>query len=289
MSRLVHRAVRAALRVAPEPLRRGAARLPFSRLHRVTSTLMRGEEVIAWRGLRIRLDPGETIGYYTYLFGDYDRAEIDCLVALCRSARVVFDVGANQGWVSLAIARHCPGVHVVGFEPDAALARLNRASLDLNSSWHPHVTLREHAIGDSDADIAFARSRDENSGVGRLDADAGSRGLRVPCRTIDSVCRETGLFPDVVKIDIEGAELAALRGMTRLFEGRAPRAVVVELHGFTATDQAAFYRDIHDRLVDAGYTLSQIAHDRVRAADPWTDWPSRTHIVAVQPGVTLGS
>jgi hypothetical protein len=49
-----------------------------------------------------------------------------------------------------------------------------------------------------------------------------SRSHPVRCTTLDAFSDRTGLVPDVVKLDIEGAELAAVGGMRRLLEERSP-------------------------------------------------------------------
>jgi FkbM family methyltransferase len=285
--KLFHSALRAAVRVGPESFGRGVARLPFSRFHRATSLLMQGDEVVSWRGLRVRVNPGDIAGFYTYLFGDYARTEVDCLIALGRSASVVFDIGANLGWMSLAIARYCPDTRVVAFEPDPGIARKNADTAALNPELGPRVLLRQHAIGDRNAVRSFDSGGPENSGAGRLHEGAEGATILVDCRTVDAVCEESGLYPDVVKLDIEGGELDALRGMAGLLRTRPPRALLIELHGFNAMDPLVFYDDIRTLLIAARYRLFQLDDGGLRPPDPVEAWPSRTHVLALQPGVDL--
>src|SRR5262249_2619955 len=157
-----------------------------------------------------RVNPGDVQGFYVYLFGDYGRNEVECLAALCAGESVFFDVGANQGWISLAVASLCPRARVIGFEPDPQMVRENVDMLALNDGLADRVVLRRHAVGASNGRLSFRPAGAENTGAGHLDAEPSATSIGVDCRTIDAVIAETGLHPDVIKIDIEGAELDAL-------------------------------------------------------------------------------
>jgi FkbM family methyltransferase len=256
----------------------------------MTSKLMQGDRVISWRNIRIRVNPGEVHGYYVYLFGDYSGVEVDCVIRLCRQGRVFFDVGANQGWMSVVVAKHCPEVRVVGFEPDPKIAERMLETIQLNPEIAERVLARRHAIGATDGEVEFAPSTLENLGTGRLVDGKHDQSFRVECRTVDSVCEELGIRPDVIKIDIEGGELDALRGMTSLLRLHPPAALVMELHGFAVDDRVSFYDEIRSRLVSAGYRLFVLGQPSFTEAGPTEDWPSRLHVAALQSnGLSLVS
>jgi len=282
--RWFRRSFRVLVRVAPEFFRRGVARLPFSRFTRPTSALLWGDEQIEWHGLQILANPGEMSGFFLYLFGDGSNIEVDYLIDVCQGASVVFDVGANRAWVSLAVALHCPQVKLIAFEPDPEILRMGRQNLALNPDVAGRITLREHAVGDRNGTLSFARSEGGNLGTGRLNERAGVNAITVHCRTVDSICEELGVHPDVIKIDVEGAELAVLRGMPELLRRHPPRAMMVELHGFYLTDHRDFYREIHDLLSAAGYKLLQLREHGFKPATPWSEWPSRLHLAAIRAG-----
>jgi FkbM family methyltransferase len=282
--RWFRRAFRAGVRVAPEFIRRGVVRLPFSRFNRLTSAVLWGEERIEWEGLQILVNPGEMIGFYTYLFDDSARVEMDYLIGVCRDARVVFDIGANRAWMSLALAKHCPQARVVGFEPDPDILRMAHENLALNAEIAHRITLQGCALGDQNGTLSFARSDGQNLGTGRLYERTTESSITVQCRTVDTVCSELGVYPDVVKIDVEGAELAVLRGMANLLRDHPPSAMLVELHGFYLADSRDFYRDIHALLTAAGYDLLQMKEHGFEPAEPWSQWSSRLHLGAVRPG-----
>jgi hypothetical protein len=88
--------------------------------------------------------------------------------------------------------------------------------------------------------------------------------------------------PDVVKIDVEGAELRVLAGMSGLFERGAPRVMVIEVHGgFFGQGAEKFQCDVHALLEGAGYLVERLTGRGCQADDP-RRWPGRCHIRATR-------
>jgi FkbM family methyltransferase len=141
---------------------------------------------------------------------------------------VVWDLGANVGVFAVSAA-HRTGAKVVAIEPDPFLSNLLtrtcRANPDLD------IDLVEAAVSDSKgmADLAVAgRGRACNAlSAGHLPQDHGiSRGhIMVPTTTLDDLL-EAYPAPALLKIDIEGAELLALAGATRLLASVRPKICI---------------------------------------------------------------
>jgi amino acid adenylation domain-containing protein/FkbM family methyltransferase len=154
----------------------------------------------------------------------------------------VFDVGANIGLFSLYVGRLCPDAVVYAFEPIPALFDLLRLNSTLSAAtirpfdyglsdrsaeavftYYPHATLISGQYAD-DADDrraveAHVRSRWRDEAHGRdvldlLGAALTGESVRCRLRTISEVIREHGLTRiDLLKIDVERAELAVLNGI----------------------------------------------------------------------------
>jgi FkbM family methyltransferase len=254
------------LRIARRgPLRRPLTHVPFGPW---ASRLFGGEEVIAWRGVRLAVNPGEAHGFHVYFLGDYARAEIDACTELCRSARWFGDIGANIGFVTLAVARACPSVRVLAVEADPAVGAWLRKNLALNPDLEPRVQVLDAAATDADGVVKFAPSQTPlNAGIGHLVATDAVGAIAVKGVALGPYADGRGQPLDVVKIDVEGAELGVLRG---LWAGRTrPRALVIETHGGAdgrPTD--ALNRDVLEELAREGYVTSYHDHGR------WTPSPS---------------
>lgn len=276
--KLIRRAVRLFLRPAPRQVRGIAVRVPFSRFHRILPYCFWGEEQIAWRGVRVNVNPGAVLGYYAYFLGDYAGDEIDLLIGLCKDAHVLADVGANSGMITLALAQACPQLRIFAFEPDPVIAARFSTNLRLNDTLSPRITLVENAAADVDGRLFFRSAADSlNPETGHLVPTSDKGSQSVPSIRLDTYFMRAALKPDVVKIDIEGAELDALRGMERLFSETPPQHILIEVHAFYQDrgNRTAFNLSVQEVLVNAGYALKQLDG---RAALPAEQWPDRIHI-----------
>ena len=123
---------------------------------------------------------------------------------------VIFDVGANIGYMTIQFAQLASGVHA--FEPSPRALRLLRET----ATQFDNVVVLQRAVSDQAGEVRFSEEADLHlSSVGHGD-------LAVPATTLDHYVEETGVEPTFVKIDVEGHEPAVLRGATRLL-GRGPR------------------------------------------------------------------
>ena len=128
---------------------------------------------------------------------------------LCSPSSQFLDVGAHIGSVIAAIRRHHPSIRVIAVEgvPEkaSALARTFR-NIDVYSC----------AVGETEGEVTFFvdEVRPGYSSLAR-NAKAGVREIVVPMRRLDTIISNSANV-DVLKLDVEGAELGALRGASTL-------------------------------------------------------------------------
>ncbi len=144
-----------------------------------------------------------------------------------RQDDVVFDIGANRGNMTRVFAPRAR--QVIAFEPNPALAAAVRA-LAL-----PNVQVVERAVSSAPGRLPFyldvrAGTQGLASSLMRLDgiADGEVERIEVEVTTIDAFARETGLYPDFVKVDVEGFEPEVLAGAEEVI-GRSSPIMVLEL------------------------------------------------------------
>ena len=155
---------------------------------------------------------------------------------------IMIDVGAHFG---SSLGRFAgAGWTVYAFEPDPA----NRAKLVARIKDKPNVILSEEAVSDTPGqEVAFYAS-DESSGISALSAfrDTHREVARVRTVTLDTVVARHDIARiDFLKIDVEGFEMAVLRGLD--FDRIKPAVVLAEYeddktrpHGYDVHDLCRF-------------------------------------------------
>jgi FkbM family methyltransferase len=138
---------------------------------------------------------------------------------LLRPGDTFFDVGAHHGWMSLVACDQVGGKgKVVAFEPSPPLVECLRYNKKANRLHQMEIVSK--AV--SDSGVRAVPFYVVNRGDSFLNSLIDHRNAAVPISetvaigaetvSLDEFCEASKLRPDVVKIDIEGAELLALRG-----------------------------------------------------------------------------
>ncbi|HWQ84176.1 MAG TPA: FkbM family methyltransferase [Anaerolineales bacterium] len=192
-----------------------------------------------------------------YWLGVYEPNLQQAIKDLVQPGWVVYDVGANIGYISLIFARAVSrSGHVYAFEalPDN-FARVQE-NIRLNSAQDT-ITPVHAAVIEADKPVNFLVG--PSNGMGKVAGSAGRQeivyehSLTVPGISLDEYVFGQGHpAPNVVKMDIEGGEVLALPGMQRILQEAHP-LLLLELHG---PESASLARRI---LTEAGYHLHSMA------------------------------
>ena len=170
---------------------------------------------------------------------------------------VVYDVGANIGYISLLLARAVlDSGHIYAFEalPDN-FTRLQK-NIRLNA-FEDRITAVHAAVIDASKPVTFMVG--PSNGMGKVVGSAGrqevvyAQSLTVPGISLDETVYQAGYpVPQAVKMDIEGGEVLALPGMRRVLQEAHP-LMLLELHGPESAQVAA------QILRATGYRLCSMA------------------------------
>jgi FkbM family methyltransferase len=213
-------------------------------------------------GLWMQLDVRE-IGQETILMENvWEPKTTRYLCGALGPGRVFLDIGANAGYFSL-VASRCVGDSgkVLAVEPNPAMAvqvRQNVRRSDLRN-----ITVSETACTDSVEERELFIGNLYNTGNSSLSREnlAWTKSVKVACTTIDRLVEEHRLHRvDLVKIDVEGAELQVLRGMQNTLERFRPQIVMelspALLEGFSITSDT-----VQGHLSRQGYTVTPLEED----------------------------
>lgn len=149
------------------------------------------------------------------------------------------DVGANIGYFSICFAKLFPQAQVHAFDVDADVLRELRSSLILNNLSNVHTICA--AVWERSGKIFSFSRRGRGSDTNFLKPEVVNSYSLVPSITIDDYVGELRIEPDIIKIDVEGAEIEVLMGMKRTLN--TVRSMLVELH-------IEFWDDPKQRLAD---------------------------------------
>jgi len=182
--------------------------------------------------------------------------EQNFLANLDLSDKVVFDVGAFEGLVTLFFA--CRAKHVVSYEPNSRNHARLCENLELNRIQN--VTARKFGLGAAQSTLAMVWDPIMSGGATVTSTMSETIGRRANVRregvevtTLDRDLAEAHLpEPDLIKVDVEGYELPVLQGARHLLETKHP-ALYLEMHGETMNEKRANVRAIVAFLNAAGY------------------------------------
>ena len=232
----------------------------------------------------VRLEPGEyasSIAPFDLHFERFDMAErffalrglFEWRIAAVAAAvlgpgDVVFEGGAQLGTETFNYGcRVGKSGRVVSFEADPALAaRLDR---EVDRLGMLQCTVWDKALGEHPgvAQFELAASPSSNSGLGSLAPDDTSAEGRVTVQvgTIDEAYDAHGA-PRLVVLDIQGGELAALRGGRRTLAEARP-VLVVEVESDSLRRLGGSAEDLLALLRDAGYDCLRFTRFGLRSVD----------------------
>lgn len=171
---------------------------------------------------------------------------------------VLLDVGSSTGCYGL-LAKHHPDLRVYSFEPVALSAEIQRENMKLNGIYD-RVTVYETAISDYNGFGTFHQIIPIGGlGVSQLDGtphhDKLCEKLEKPVMTIDLFCNQNDVKPNMIKIDVEGNELAVLKGAEITIRKHHP-ILIVEVEVSNTNQYGYDPSEIVNWIRSAGYEIS---------------------------------
>ncbi len=184
----------------------------------------------------------------------------------------IVDMGANVGFYTAAFSRLVgENGRVYAFEPDAFSStilrdRVRRVPLT-------NVQVECAAVGATDEPVNLYCSKRDRAETRTfpLGPSVPVEVCRVPMLSLDSYCRDSRIdHIDAIKMDVEGREVDALRGMRHLMETRPPAWMFIEFSPRQLRGAGASPEEFWEELAEDGYVGYEL-DDRgavTRIADP---------------------
>ena len=193
-----------------------------------------------------------------YVSGDYEQAVQMAIVSRLKPGMTFFDVGANAGFFSL-LGATLVGQYgkVIAFEPHPVTAKQLRKQMAVNLV--NNVSVVQAAVCDRVGTDYL--SNDTYSVMASLDRGRIARdSLLVNTTTLDHELASRRVpVPDLLKIDVEGAEIEVLRGAKDIITQQRP-TLLVEVH---SSELAVAY---DSAMMEFGYTTRSLAGSEISVA-----------------------
>ncbi len=205
-----------------------------------------------------------TLGRYFWVFRTYEPFEADLIERAAQSGMAAVDIGANVGYLTVLLGNRVgPTGRVIAFEPDPTNFALLRRSVEANllanvtceqaavmgsstkvSLYLSGVNFGDHRVFDAGDDERF------NDGMPRSKVD-------IRAVSLDDYLSAAGLTPDLIKMDIQGAEVAALSGMRRTL-AHPDLVLFCEFWPYGLRRYGTEPRQFLDALIEAGLEIHEI-------------------------------
>ena len=210
-------------------------------------------------GASIQLDPADYIDAFIYFWRQWEPNETWLLRKVLRPGDAFVDVGANIGYFTL-LASRLVGASGSITAIDATPPTVDKLRGNIALNGLKNVTVHACAVAESAGTIRIHRTHGANSGMNSMRPNATGEGWDVPALPLSQILPKAAIR--LIKMDVEGAELIALRGMiARLQEPDAPD-LMLEICPAYVTALGGDHREIFSMLTNAGYACSEVK-DRI--------------------------
>ena len=194
--------------------------------------------------------------YFWHGLQGWESASIEVWAKLCAEAKVILDIGANEGIYSLLSKCLSPRALVIAFEPLPSAFAMLKANVTLNNY---DIECEERAVSDFDGKGALFSSSEEYSTEATLDRSSinvyGLQSWQVDIVKLSTVIESLHLeHIDLIKIDVERAEPGVLKGMGEYLSRFRPSILIEVLN-----DQIG--KEIEDIVRGLNYVYFDINDD----------------------------
>lgn len=171
---------------------------------------------------------------------------------------VFYDIGANAGYFTLIAAKAVGSTgKVIAFDPVPKNVETVNEQIKLNK-LQDRASIEPLAISNFNGPVELLiPSRNANAHLADVEAphvaNSGGTIVDVTCVSLDHYISQH-IRPTLIKMDIEGAEVKALKGATQLLAGLNPPIFLITAHS------TALARQVKDILIQSGYKFTSFPH-----------------------------
>ncbi len=234
-------------------------KVPLKRLYEAVMDRLPGDRLVSRfpHGERVRLAAA-------YRQTAWNPEEYEAFHAAVKPGTTALDIGANLGAYTILLAQWVGAagrVHAFEPAPGARVGLLRH--IDLNGVAD-RVIVHPEAVTSQAGQARFSAAGMQ--GDNRLVRERDANSIDVPTTSLDTFCRDAGVSPDFIKVDVEGAELDLLRGARATIAAAGPAlALYMEFHPHLWAAFGYSRDDLERELDDQGLRPERLDG----RPDPW--------------------
>lgn len=202
-----------------------------------------------------RFHHGFALGEYRY-FGARHNSGFFQWIRMCENKKTVFDVGAHIGLYSIPASKRLDRLGAIyAFEPSRANCEYIEKHKHFNNAYNIRVI--PFLVGERTVSRAPFYDSRETSPMNSIIKPKKGYDHKQTSRyqiSLDDFCTEHGLFPEIMKIDVEGAELNVLKGARRLLKKSRP-VVFLSIHPALLKNMGQSVNELKDFIASEGYRI----------------------------------
>ena len=242
---------------------------PFSWIKKAALRGLRGSGRVPVLGSWMRRDPGDRLNLAVN--GIYEPIDTAFVGRVVQPGDTVVDVGANIGYYTCYLARLVgPKGHVLAFEPAPDLIDILRDNVAFNG--YENVQVLNQAVTETTGPLTLymETGRPEDNRIFKDEQDSAIRREHV----VEGTCLDDSPFlrehpPVFIKMDIQGAEIYAVRGMRRLLQESPGVCVLLEYWPYGLIRAGFRPEELIETLLGVGLHVCRVADDgQLVAVDP---------------------
>lgn len=145
-------------------------------------------------------------------FNNYENEEMEMILSLMEKDFTFFDVGANLGWYTIKIAKSIKGARIFSFEPMPKTFALLKENLKINNIKNAQIFNLGLANENKKAKFYFHDECLANASLKNVSRKTKAKKISVQVKKLDDFVKKNDLKIDLIKCDVEGAELFVFKG-----------------------------------------------------------------------------
>ena len=231
-------------------------------------------------GAKLICDPKSSYGSLVFYNSLPEYAEQMFMYQYVQANDKVVDVGAHIGSETVLLGSKLTGGRMYSFEPTPSVKPLLVANIGINN-LHDRVVVEDMAVSDHVGSTKFYLSTE--SEVNSLHNHEGSKAISIKTTTLDSYAKKLKIdHIHVLKIDVEGHELAVISGSKSLLSKNNIDVIVFEVNDQSGSCYQANLK-ARELLTRSGYKLYLVSQDGVLTN--YLHCPQVHNCIAISPKI----